>query len=155
MKGILKHIMLFSTALLSASCGELLLDSDNGGVDMAVNRTVLVYMAADNNLALYARKNIEDMKQGEVPSYFDEGSGDVLLVYADIDGEEPRLMRLSKDRFGVVTEETLRVYEEWNSCTDSVMSAVLSDTVLDGSPKGITAIRCILLRTEAPRLRII
>lgn len=127
MKGILKHIMLFSTALLSASCGELLLDSDNGGVDMAVNRTVLVYMAADNNLALYARKNIEDMKQGEVPSYFDEGSGDVLLVYADIDGEEPRLMRLSKDRFGVVTEETLRVYEEWNSCTDSVMSAVLSD----------------------------
>ena len=119
--------MLFSTALLSASCGELLLDSDNGGVDMAVNRTVLVYMAADNNLALYARKNIEDMKQGEVPSYFDEGSGDVLLVYADIDGEEPRLMRLSKDRFGVVTEETLRVYEEWNSCTDSVMSAVLSD----------------------------
>ena len=61
MKGILKHIMLFSTALLSASCGELLLDSDNGGVDMAVNRTVLVYMAADNNLALYARKNIEDM----------------------------------------------------------------------------------------------
>ena len=130
MKGILKHIMLFSTALLSASCGELLLDSDNGGVDMAVNRTVLVYMAADNNLALYARKNIEDMKQGEVPSYFDEGSGDVLLVYADIDGEEPRLMRLSKDRFGVVTEETLRVYEEWNSCTDSVMSAVLSDAAM-------------------------
>ena len=91
------------------------------------DRTVLVYMAADNNLAPYARKNIEDMKQGEVPDYFDDGSGNVLLVYADITGEEPKLIRLSRDRFGTVTEETLRVYDDQNSCSDSVMRTVLSD----------------------------
>ena len=123
MRSVLKYVVLLAVLMPAASCGKMEYD----GMSMDVDRTVLVYMAADNNLASFARKNIEDMKQGEVPSYFDGGSGNVLLVYADIAGEDPRLMRLSKDRFGTVTEETLRVYEEWNSCTDSVMSAVLSD----------------------------
>ena len=123
MRSVLKYIVLLAVLLPAVSCSNMEYD----GMSMDVDRTVLVYMAADNNLASFARKNIEDMKQGEVPSYFDGGSGNVLLVYADIAGEEPRLMRLSKDRFGTVTEETLRVYEEWNSCSDSVMRTVLSD----------------------------
>ena len=151
MRSVLKYVVMLAVLMPAASCGKMEYD----GMSMDVDRTVLVYMAADNNLASFARKNIEDMKQGEVPSYFDGGSGNVLLVYADIAGEDPRLMRLSKDRFGVVTEETLRVYEEWNSCTDWKADWCFGLTVLDGSPKGITAIRCILLRTEAPRLRII
>ena len=128
MRYFLKYIaMLLPVVLSVCSCSNMLFEDGLKNGDMNVGRTVLVYMAADNNLAPYARKNIEDMKQGEVPDYFDDGSGNVLLVYADITGEEPKLIRLSRDRFGTVTEETLRVYDDQNSCSDSVMSAVLSD----------------------------
>ena len=166
MRSVLKYVVMLAVLMPAASCGKMEYD----GMSMDVDRTVLVYMAADNNLASFARKNIEDMKQGEVPSYFDGGSGNVLLVYADIAGEEPRLMRLSKDRFGTVTEETLRVYEEWNSCSDSVMRTVLSDVATlfpsdetglvlwsHGTgwlPEGITATRYTLPRTEPRRPRI-
>ena len=125
MKNILKYLPVL-LGLLPVSCGKMMFDDCSKSVDMDVDRMVLVYMAADNNLAMFAKKNIEEMKKGDVPYYFDDGSGDVLLVYADIAGEEPRLMRLSKDRFGTVTEETLRVYEDQNSCSDSVMTDVLS-----------------------------
>ena len=125
MKNILKYLPVL-LGLLPVSCGKMMFDDGSKSVDMDVDRMVLVYMAADNNLAMFAKKNIEEMKKGDVPYYFDDGSGDVLLVYADIAGEEPRLMRLSKDRFGTVTEETLRVYEDQNSCSDSVMTDVLS-----------------------------
>ena len=113
-------ILPFFALFLLASCEK---GESNG---MSVGRTVLIYMAADNNLSSYARQNIEDMKRGDVPAYFATGSGDVLLVYADIKGETPRLIRLSKDRFGDVNEEILMEYEDQNSCSDSVMREVLS-----------------------------
>ncbi|HIZ87162.1 MAG TPA: hypothetical protein IAC03_03255 [Candidatus Coprenecus pullistercoris] len=94
--------------------------------DAGTGRTVIVYMAADNNLASFARRNLDDMARGGVPYYCDRGEGDVLLVYTDISGERPRLMRLSKDRFGVVNTETLVEYEDHNSCSDSVMRSVLA-----------------------------
>ena len=172
MRYFLKYIaMLLPVVLSVCSCSNMLFEDGLKNGDMNVGRTVLVYMAADNNLAPYARKNIEDMKQGEVPDYFDDGSGNVLLVYADITGEEPKLIRLSRDRFGTVTEETLRVYDDQNSCSDSVMSAVLSDAATlfpsqesglvlwsHGTgwlPEGITVIRYTLPRTEQLRSRII
>ena len=76
MRSVLKYIVLLAVLLPAVSCSNMEYD----GMSMDVDRTVLVYMAADNNLASFARKNIEDMKQGEVPSYFDGGSGNVLLV---------------------------------------------------------------------------
>ena len=106
------------------SCAMMDMAEDN--MDIHADRTVLVYMAADNNLASFARRNIEAMKQGDIPYYFDSGSGNVLLVYADISGEKPRLMRLSKDRFGAVNTEILMEYEDQNSCSDSVMREVLT-----------------------------
>ncbi len=125
MKSIFKTagiaFLALSGVMSAASCSKMF-----EGAGMSVQRTVLVYMAADNNLSGNARRDIEEMKDGYVPYYFDEGSGDVLLVYADIQGEKPKLMRLSRDRFGTVNVEILREYEDQNSCSDTVMRAVLS-----------------------------
>ena len=114
-------LLLFSAAvMLTASCSKI----DTG--EMNIGRTLLIYIAADNNLAANAENNIHDIMAGDVPYYFNEGGGDVLLVYADIRGEKPRLMRISKDAYGAVNQEILMEYEDQNSLSDSVMRSVLS-----------------------------
>ena len=123
---VLKKIMavLFPVAAavaLTVSCEQV------QGPEMKIGKTVLIYMAADNDLASFARKNLEDIKDGYLPEFFNEGNGDVLLVYTDIRGETPKLIRLSAGRPGEVYEEVLVEYEEdQNSMSDSVMNAVLS-----------------------------
>ncbi|HIZ85274.1 MAG TPA: hypothetical protein IAC04_02150 [Candidatus Coprenecus stercoravium] len=125
----MRKIVIFPVVFI---LGQLLLSCSAGygdaepGQQMNADRTVLIYMAADNSLASNARRNLDEMRRGDIPYYFSEGSGNVLLVYADISGEKPRLMRLSKDRFGTVNTETLVEYEDHNSCSDSVMRSVLS-----------------------------
>ena len=125
-KVMMRYALLSATAVLLALSAVSCLDNQ-GSNDMRIGRTVLIYIAADNNLAPFARQNLEDIKNGGLPQYFDEGSGDVLLVYADIRGETPKLMRLSSGRPGEVYEEVLMEYDqEQDSMSDSVMNAVLS-----------------------------
>ena len=125
-KVMMRYALLSATAVLLALSAVSCLDNQ-GSNDMRIGRTVLIYIAADNNLASFARQNLEDIKNGGLPQYFDEGSGDVLLVYADIRGETPKLMRLSSGRPGEVYEEVLMEYDqEQDSMSDSVMNAVLS-----------------------------
>lgn len=119
-KGMKKCGIVLLLGMMLASCDI------TGNVTGDIGRTVLIYMAADNDLSSFAQTDIEEMKNGDVPDYFGEGeSGDVLLVYLDISGEPPRLYRLSRDRFGVVNMEILREYEEHNSSDPEVMRSVL------------------------------
>lgn len=124
-KGVTAYILSLTAivwALVSLSSCNLVEDKE-----MDIGNTVLIYIAADNNLASNARHNIEDLKTGDVPVWFNEGRGDVLLVYADIAGEVPRLMRISKDRYGAVATEVLMEYPDTvNSIAPEVMSEVLS-----------------------------
>ena len=124
-KGVTAYILSLTAivwALVSLSSCNLVEDKE-----MDIGNTVLIYIAADNNLASNARHNIEDLKAGDVPVWFNEGRGDVLLVYADIAGEVPRLMRISKDRYGAVATEVLMEYPDTvNSIAPEVMSEVLS-----------------------------
>ena len=112
-----------SAALVAVSCTGLGGNADDG---MIIESTVLIYMAADNNLGSYALDDIDEIMDGDVPYYFNEGSGKVLLVYADIRGETPKLIRISKDAYGTVNQEVLMEYEPQNSISDSVMRSVLS-----------------------------
>ena len=73
-------------------------------------RTVLVYIAADNNLAPFALQDLEEMKEGMA------GVADGtlhLLVYIDT-GSSPRLVELKK-RDGQVVEDVVRTYDDRNS----------------------------------------
>lgn len=121
-RAVVLIIMAFSLAVFMSLSSSCEVETEQ----MDIRRTVLVYMAADNNLSSYADRNMESIKQGYVPEFFIEGSGDVLLVFVDKRYEAPKLLRLSKDEFGVVHTEVVAEYEEFDSASDSVMRSVLS-----------------------------
>lgn len=111
-------------ALVVFSCAPL----DWGETEIGdIDRTVLLYMVADNNLSRYAEMDVAEIKKGDVPEVFGKGkSGNVLLMYLHKLDETPKLIRFSKDRRGNINEEIIEEYEEHNSLDKDVMREVLS-----------------------------
>jgi len=93
---------------------------------MNIGRTVLVYMATNNNLTNYSFEDVEEITAGFVPQWFDQGSGDVLLVYRHALNRNPHLIRIST-REDKVVMDTLISYPEQNSCVDTTFKKVLKD----------------------------
>ena len=74
-------------------------------------RTVLVYIAGDNNLASFAKQDMEEMKEGMASVV----SGSLhLLVYADLGGDDAKLVEISSQD-GVTVEKTIKEYGARNS----------------------------------------
>ncbi len=82
------------------------------------DRTILVYLAADNNLESYARKNVTDMLKG-----MDESAGRVV-VYMDSRKDAPVLMTMEK-RGGEWRLDTLERYGEENAASPDVLRRVV------------------------------
>jgi hypothetical protein len=80
------------------------------------NRTIIVYMAADNNLSFDALDDIEEMKQSF------SATGVNLIVFADIQGEEPYLLQISPGR-----ETFIKSYPELNSADAGTMQTVIRE----------------------------
>ncbi|WP_028297035.1 clostripain-related cysteine peptidase [Olivibacter sitiensis] len=84
--------------------------------------TVLIYMAANNDLYFDAEEDLEEILQSKIP---DNGN---LLVY--ISGPSyspyaaPKLLRLNGADF-----ETLKVYGDQNSATGTVLNKVVTDAI--------------------------
>lgn len=99
---------------------EVVVVTEDGGKEavcevnvLALNfykRTVLVYIAADNNLSSFALDDLEEMKQGLLETNVDKLH---LLVYIDT-GSSPRLVELKKQN-GQVVEDVVRTYDDRNS----------------------------------------
>ena len=89
------------------------------------DKSLIIYMAANNNLTSYAISNLKSIKEGFVPKYEGDKKGSVLLVYYHLTGENPVLLRIFKDEEGVVREERVVEYEYQNSTSADVMSSVL------------------------------
>lgn len=87
--------------------------------DDRVNRTVLIYMAADNDLSDNALRNIEQMKS----SYPVDGKNN-LLVFVNLPEEKPYLIKIEAD-----TEIVIKQYEEFNSLEVQNMRRVLVDMI--------------------------
>lgn len=85
--------------------------------DRLADRTILVYLAADNNLESDVRKNIADMLEG-----MDESAGRVV-VYMDSRKDAPVLMTMKK-RGGEWGLDTLERYGEENSVSPDVLRRV-------------------------------
>ena len=84
-------------------------------------RTVLVYMAADNNLAHFAYDDVDEMKEGMAAT-----NGELrLLVYMDT-GTSARLMELKKEN-GNVVEDVVREYGDRNSAGTEETREVFND----------------------------
>lgn len=89
----------------------------------ATNRTVLVYMIADNSLTSNVEANIDSMMSGYKTA---KVTGN-LLIYLDDSSKSPVLYKLKKNSNGTVTKETVKNYSEQNSVDVSVMKGILSD----------------------------
>jgi hypothetical protein len=89
-------------------------------------RTVLIYMAADNNLYKNAQSDIKEMLTAEIPE------NNHLLVYLDvpklIDDESPELLEIKKGEFTVVKH-----YGQQNSASGEVLSTVIRDVITEFS----------------------
>lgn len=82
-----------------------------------VDRTLLVYMAADNNLAGYIPDNLDGLAAG-----MGSAPGDVrTVVYLDTPGGNPRLIE--------VTAEGQRALYTWPSPQNSASGAALSEVI--------------------------
>ena len=56
-----KLMILLATALLFGACGS---NDDNDEIPKEADRTVLIYIAADNNLSPLADLDLEELKEG-------------------------------------------------------------------------------------------
>lgn len=88
-----------------------------------VNRTVLVYMIADNSLNGNVSGNLQGMKDG-LRNANDIGH---LVIYLDQLGKKPVLFKLTKRSDGSIVEDTIKKYPEQNSVDVTVMKQVLTD----------------------------
>ncbi|MDR2087524.1 MAG: hypothetical protein LBP72_10195 [Dysgonamonadaceae bacterium] len=104
-------IILFS--LIVFSCEE----NDNLRPE-PVNRTIIVYMAADNDLAADALSDMEEMKQS-----FSE-NGVSLIVFADLSDEAPYLLQIGQDK-----ETFIKSYPELNSADANTLKEVIQEIV--------------------------
>lgn len=82
-------------------------------------KTVLVYMAANNNLSANAESNLVSMKGGYVPT------DDNLLVYMHLPNTTPVLLKLHKDESGAVVQDTVYRFPAQNSADPKSLSSVL------------------------------
>ncbi|EJX10527.1 clostripain family protein [gut metagenome] len=94
-------------------------------------RTVLVYLAADNNLGgagdvNFALKDVEEMKVGMGKF---AGEGFHLLVYKDFNSgiSAPELVEIKQNKYGKVVEKVVKTYEDRNSVGVAEMQEVFGD----------------------------
>lgn len=107
------HSLLYVVFLL------LMSGCDKPDHDDRVNRTVLIYMAADNDLSDNALRNIEQMKS----SYPVDGKNN-LLVFVNLPEEKPYLIKIEAD-----IEIVIKQYEEFNSLEVQNMRRVLTEMI--------------------------
>ena len=102
-------------AVIAFACGC----SSNSETTPSANRTVLIYIAANNDLSGYAYSNITDMIYGAADCNL---KNDNLIVYFAVPNENPTLYRIDKNG-----KELVKSYPTQNSLDPSVMAKVLAD----------------------------
>lgn len=145
MKYLIKKYRILSLFILILGFYSCVKESPYGVV---VDRTVLIYMASNNNLRPNAIDNLAELKRGYLPNYFEPGgSGEVLLVYYDnpdhlLGGPKrpPRLLRISRTEHGNVQEEIIQEYSsDQNSADVATLKEVLeyADKLFPSEERGL------------------
>ncbi|WP_303180540.1 clostripain-related cysteine peptidase [uncultured Butyricimonas sp.] len=84
-------------------------------------RTLMVYLAGNNNLSGHLKNNIKDMASAWKKSY----NGDIVIFF-DGSGSVPQLLTF-KVKDGVVEQEVLKTYDELNSASPETLKQVVKD----------------------------
>ena len=88
------------------------------------HRTVLVYVAGDNNLSAYGKRNIQSMINGAGSNHLNGGN---LVVYYDAADAAPLLLQVKVGNEGTAYTDTLQRYPEQNSMDPQVMREVIHE----------------------------
>ena len=99
-------------------------DKDEPYVPATVERTVLVYMMADNSLSSYSSQNIQSLMNGAAGGNLNGGN---LIVYVDARNETPKLLQIKEGKDGRMQNFTVKDYPEHNSTSEEVMVSVIND----------------------------
>lgn len=118
-----KEFYLLTVLFAAGALCSCIKDDYEGSAPNLPTRTLIVYMACDNNLSAEAEQKIEALRQGWT------WSGNNCLIYADSKDNGPRLVRL---RGGLPSHpepylETVRKYEAENSASAETFSRVLDE----------------------------
>ncbi len=115
--------VLASSALLclSQSCEEVKGEAEEFAVK---EKTLLVYMIANNNLSGNAAGNLSDIKKGYIPEY-DKGN---IVVYYHVPNQAPLLLNIFKDKEGMVKTDTSYRFPARNSATKESLKSAMSVT---------------------------
>ncbi len=96
---------------------------DEPRYDGPVEKTILVYLAANSTLASYALDDIQEMIAGMAGIDDDR----YKLVILQATGGNPQLFQLAKDRKGQVYKEIINEYDKQNSVDTGFMTTVFAD----------------------------
>ena len=118
-------ICLFIPLFFLCSC-------ENDDANSVSKRTVLVYFAADNNLAGYAQTCLNQIVNGAAGNNLNGGN---LLVYMDYGNGTPQLLQIKRGKGDIVEKLIIKDYEEHNSASKEVMQSVMDDVFLSGKFK--------------------
>jgi len=115
-------------SFLLSGCGKQ--DMPNAGEKP--DRTILVYMAANNDLKYDALRSLDQMEEG-----YREEHG-TLLAFVKTDRRSSHILRIREDhRPGILASDTLKSYASENSSAPDFMGTVFADMkVLAPSPSG-------------------
>ena len=87
-------------------------------------KTLLIYMVANNDLSSNAVYNLQDMQSGYVPTK-EEGN---IVVYYHIPKKNPLLLNIFKDSDGEVKVDTAYRFPASNSATKEALSSAMKVT---------------------------
>lgn len=90
------------------------------------DRTVLIYIVADNNLNNFGYDNLDYILQGAAGQTLNGGH---LLVYFDAQDSAPFLYEIKPTGGQTATKEILKEYEEQNSMATDVMKGVIDEAL--------------------------
>lgn len=91
-----------------------------------VERTVLIYMLANNSLSGFDNNNIESIIQSATAKNLNGGN---LLLYWVPRGSNPQLLQIKENANGVVTKNLIRDYDISNSATPTAVQTIIKDVV--------------------------
>jgi Clostripain family. len=106
-------ILFCSFCILLLSCNE------EDDLINEVDRTLIFYMIADNDLATEAYKDIEDIRKNTITSPRVN-----IIIFIDYAFEEPKIIKIINN-----TIETVRLYSEFNSADGDEMNKVLTHII--------------------------
>lgn len=116
-KTTLYSLILLSGLTLAASC-----ESDVP-IENNIERTVIIYMVADNNLNGYGLTNIYEMQKA-----FDEQYGAKLLLLHNKRGGSSTLYEIASHNENTISSPIIKTYAEgFDPCLPSSLSSVIAD----------------------------